>query len=108
MSINTVRASAFAFALGGAVTAAGGGLLSMFLTFDASTGVIFTLKALIIVIMGGASDIRGSLLAAFILGFTETAVATLIDPGLTLASAYLLFILVLLLRPQGLLGRRAT
>jgi branched-chain amino acid transport system permease protein len=108
VSINTVRASAFAFALGGAVTAAGGGLLSMFLTFDASTGVIFTLKALIIVIMGGASDIRGSLLAAFILGFTETAVATLIDPGLTLASAYLLFILVLLLRPQGLFGRRET
>ncbi len=108
VSINTVRASALAFALGGAVTAAGGGLLSMFLTFDASTGVIFTLKALIIVIMGGASDIRGTIIAAFILGLTETAVATLIDPGLTLASAYLLFILVLLLRPQGLLGRRAS
>ena len=108
VSINTVRASALAFALGGAVTAAGGGLLSMFLTFDASMGVIFTLKALIIVIMGGASDIRGTIIAALILGLTETAVATLIDPGLTLASAYLLFILVLLLRPQGLLGRQAT
>jgi len=108
VSINTFRASAIAFALGGAVTAAGGSLLSMFLTFDASTGVIFALKALIIVIMGGVSDIRGTIVAAFVLGLTETAVATLIDPGLTLAAAYLLFILVLLLRPQGLFGKQAT
>jgi len=56
----------------------------------------------------GVSDIRGTIIAAFILGLTETAVATLIDPGLTLAAAYLLFILVLLLRPQGLFGRQAT
>jgi branched-chain amino acid transport system permease protein len=68
VSINVVRTSALAFALGGAVTAAGGALLSMFLTFDASLGVVFTLKALIIVILGGVSDIRGTIIAAFILG----------------------------------------
>ena len=73
VSINVPRASALAFALGGAVTAAGGTLLSMFLTFDASLGVIFTLKALVIVIMGGVSDIRGAIIASFILGFAETA-----------------------------------
>ena len=81
------RASALAFALGGAVTASGGALLSMFLTFDASVGVIFTMKALVIVIMGGVRDIRGAIIAAFVLGFAETAVASLIDPGLTLAAA---------------------
>jgi branched-chain amino acid transport system permease protein len=107
VSINVVRASALAFALGGAVTAAGGTLLSMFLTFDASLGVIFTLKALVIVIMGGVGDIRGAIVASFILGFVETAVATLVDPGLTLAAAYLLFIVILLYRPEGLFGRRA-
>ncbi len=107
VSINVTRASAFAFALGGAVTAAGGVLLSMFLTFDASLGVVFTLKALIIVILGGVSDIRGTILAAFILGFAETAVAILVDPGLTLAAAYLLFMAILLVRPEGLLGRRS-
>ena len=71
------------------MSAAGGALLSMFLTFDASLGVIFTLKALVIVIMGGVSDIRGAIVASFILGLTETAVATYIDPGLTLAAAYI-------------------
>ena len=108
VSINVPRASALAFGLGGAVTAAGGGLLSMFLTFDASQGVIFTLKALVIVILGGVSDIRGAIVASFILGLTETFVATFIDPGLTLAAAYVLFIVMLLLRPEGLFGSRSS
>jgi branched-chain amino acid transport system permease protein len=108
VSINVARASALAFAIGGAVTASGGTLLSMFLTFDASLGVIFTLKALVIVIMGGVSDIRGAIVASFILGFAETAVATLIDPGLTLAAAYVLFIVILLVKPEGLFGRRSS
>ncbi len=90
------------------MTATGGALLSMFLTFDASIGVVFTMKALVIVIMGGVGDIRGTIIAAFILGLAETAVASLIDPGLTLAAAYLLFISILLLRPQGLFGRRSS
>ena len=44
--------------------------------------------------------------AAFILGMTETIVAVLIDPGLTLAASYVLFLVILLVRPQGLFGRR--
>src|SRR5262245_12977704 len=108
VSINVARTSALAFALGGAVSAAGGSLLSMFLTFDASQGVIFTLKALVIVILGGVSDIRGAIIASFILGLTETLVATFIDPGLTLAAAYTLFIILLLVRPEGLFGRRSS
>jgi branched-chain amino acid transport system permease protein len=66
------------------------------------------MKALIIVIMGGVGDVRGAVIAAMVLGLAETAVATLIDPGLTLAAAYGLFVLVLLLRPQGLFGRSST
>jgi branched-chain amino acid transport system permease protein len=66
------------------------------------------MKALIIVIMGGVGDVRGAVVAALILGLAETAVASLVDPGLTLAAAYLLFVLVLLFRPQGLFGKRPT
>ncbi len=105
VGIDVRRLSAFAFALGGAVTAVGGALISTFLTLDASAGVIFTMKALIIVIMGGVGDVRGTVVAALILGLAETAVASIIDPGLTLAAAYLMFLLVLLFRPQGLFGR---
>ena len=108
VGINVAKVSALAFALGGAITAVGGALISTFITLDASIGVVFTLKALIIVIMGGVGDIRGAIVAAVILGLVETTVATLIDPGLTLVSAYLIFLLILLFRPQGLFGRRAT
>ncbi len=106
VGINVPKTSALAFALGGAITAAGGTLISTFITLDASVGVIFTMKALIIVIMGGVGDIRGAIIAAVILGVAETAVATLIDPGLTLVAAYLIFVLILLFRPQGIFGRR--
>ena len=108
VGIDVQKLSALAFALGGAVTAVGGALVSTFLTLDASTGVIFTLKALVIVIMGGVGDVRGTIVAALMLGILETFVATVIDPGLTLAAAYLLFILILLFRPQGLFGRAQT
>ncbi len=108
VAIDVPRVSAFAFALGGAVTATGGVVLSTFLTMDASIGVVFTMKALIIVIMGGVGDVRGAIIASLILGLAETAVASLLDPGLTLAAAYLLFVLVLLLRPEGLFGRHRS
>ena len=108
VGINVPRLSALAFALGGAVTTMGGTLISTFITLDASVGVVFTMKALIIIIMGGVGDIRGAIVAALILGLVETAVARLIDPGLTLAAAYSIFVLVLLFRPQGLFGRKAT
>lgn len=105
VGIKVTQLAAIAFALGGAITAVGGVLISTYLTLDASTGVIFTLKALIIVIMGGVGDIRGTIVTALLLGIVETMVASLIDPGLTLAAAYTLFILILLFRPQGLFGR---
>ncbi len=108
VGINVPRVSALAFSLGGALTAVGGSLISTFLTLDASVGVLFTMKALIIVIMGGVGDVRGVIVAALILGLAETAVASWIDPGLTLVAAYLIFILVLLFRPQGLFGKPAS
>ena len=106
VGIDVPKLSARAFALGGAVTAVGGAVISTFLTLDASTGVMFTMKALIIVIMGGVGDVRGTILAALVLGVGETFVASVIDPGLTLVAAYALFILILLFRPQGLFGER--
>ncbi|KAB2919005.1 MAG: branched-chain amino acid ABC transporter permease [Hyphomicrobiaceae bacterium] len=104
VAIDVRTASAFAFALGGALVAAGGILVSMFLTFNASMGVIFTMKALIVVIMGGVGNLLGALVAGLILGLVETAVARLLDPGLTLAATYLIFLAVLLVRPTGLFG----
>jgi branched-chain amino acid transport system permease protein len=103
-----VRAlSALAFAAGGVIVAAGGVLISMFLTFSAAMGVVFTMKALIVVIMGGVGNMLGALVAGLLLGLAETAVARLIDPGLSLAVTYAIFLAALLWRPTGLFGRAA-
>jgi branched-chain amino acid transport system permease protein len=107
VAIDVRKTSAFAFALGGALAAAGGVLIAMFTTFTASMGVVFTMKALIVIIMGGVGNIAGALLAGLMLGFAETAVARLVDPGLTIAVTYALFLIVLLWRPTGLFGRAA-
>ena len=107
VGIDVRAVSAFAFALGGALVAGGGVLVSMFLPFSATAGVVFAMKALIVVIMGGVGNLLGCLMAGLLLGFAETLVARFIDPGLTLAVNFALFLLVLLMRPQGLFGRAA-
>ena len=107
VAIDVATASAFAFALGGALVAAGGVLVSMFLTFNAAMGVVFTMKALIVVIVGGLGNIMGALAVGLLLGLIETAVSRLLDPGLTLAATYALFMIALLVRPTGLFGSLA-
>lgn len=107
VGINVDAVARFAFALGGALAAAGGVVVSMYLTFSATMGVVFTMKALIVVIMGGVGNLMGALAAGLILGLVETLVSSFIDPGLTLAATYLLFLAVLVIRPQGLFGKAA-
>ncbi|WP_316354808.1 branched-chain amino acid ABC transporter permease [Devosia sp.] len=107
VGINVDSVARFAFAIGGALAAAGGVVVSMYLTFSATMGVIFTMKALIVVIMGGVGNLMGALAAGLILGLVETLVASFIDPGLTLAATYLIFLAVLVVRPQGLFGKAA-
>lgn len=107
VGINVDAVARFAFALGGALAAAGGVVVSMYLTFSATMGVVFTMKALIVVIMGGVGNLMGALAAGLILGLVETLVSSFIDPGLTLAATYLLFLGVLVIRPQGLFGKAA-
>jgi len=107
VGINVDSVSRLAFALGGGLAAAGGVVISMYLTFSATAGVIFTMKALIVVIMGGVGNLMGALAAGLILGLVETLVASFIDPGLTLAATYLIFLAVLVVRPQGLFGKAA-
>jgi branched-chain amino acid transport system permease protein len=105
VGIDVVKAARFAFAIGGALAAAGGVVISMYQTFTATSGVVFTMKALIVIIMGGVGNVAGALSAGIILGLVETFVATYVDPGLTLAATYGIFLIVLLCRPSGLFGR---
>jgi len=107
VAIDVRWAAALAFAVGGALAATGGVLVSMFLTFNANMGVVFTMKALIVIIMGGVGNVMGALVAGLLLGVIESLIATYVDPGLTIAVTYAFFLLVLLVKPTGLFGRAA-
>jgi branched-chain amino acid transport system permease protein len=103
--INVVQLSALAFALGGAMVAISGALVSTFIAISASIGILFTLKALIVIIVGGPGRMGGAIAAGLLLGLAEQLGGYLIDPGLTLAINYAILILVLLVRPTGLFAR---
>jgi branched-chain amino acid transport system permease protein len=105
IGIDVRKYSALAFAAGGALAAASGMLVSTFVSFSATTGVAYTLKALIVVIMAGVGRVTGTLAAGVLLGVVESLGGYLIDPALTIAINFALFMLVLLLRPTGLFTR---
>jgi branched-chain amino acid transport system permease protein len=103
--IDVNRAARIAFAIGGALAASGGVVVSMYQTFTATVGVVFTMKALIVVILGGKGSLMGALVAGLLLGIVETMVAAYVDPGLTLAATYTVFLAILLFRPTGMFGK---
>jgi branched-chain amino acid transport system permease protein len=104
VGVDATAMSAIAFAGGGALVAVAGTLVSTFLAFNPAIGVEFTMKALVVVMMGGVGNLVGSLVAGVLLGVTESLCSYLLDSGLTLAVAYFLFLIVLIVRPRGLFG----
>jgi branched-chain amino acid transport system permease protein len=104
VGIDVTSMCALAFAAGGALVAAAGTLISTFLAFDPAIGIEFTMKALVVVVMGGVGNMAGSIVAGILLGVAEGLCTYFIDSGLTLAVAYALFLLVLVVRPRGLFG----
>ena len=80
-------------------------LASMLGVSSANAGQI-TASAFSIVVLGGLGSVSGSLIGAYVVGYLETITAYLISPTLRPIPALLLLVLVVYLRPQGLLGRR--
>ena len=105
VGIDVRRFSALTFAAGGALAAVSGMLVSTFISFSATSGVEYTLKALIVVIMAGVGRVTGTLAAGLLLGVVESLGGYLIDPSLTIAINFALFIVILLVRPTGLFTR---
>jgi branched-chain amino acid transport system permease protein len=80
-------------------------LASMLGVSSASAGEI-TASAFSIVVLGGLGSVSGSLIGAYVVGYLETITAYLINPTLRPIPALILLVVVVYLRPQGLLGRR--
>jgi branched-chain amino acid transport system permease protein len=90
----------------GVLAGVAGVLLASFLGVSTANAGQLTASAFSIVVLGGLGSVSGSLVAAYLVGYLETLTAYLIAPTLRPIPALLLLVLVVYLRPQGLLGRR--
>ena len=99
------RYSALGFAIGAALAGIAGGLLVTVFAVNAGAGTPISIKAFIMIMIGGAGVVSGAILGAFVLGFSE-AIGYFFIPG---SVTYLLIlvglIVFLLFRPQGIMGR---
>jgi branched-chain amino acid transport system permease protein len=90
----------------GVLVGIAGVLLASFLGVSSANAGQLTASAFSIVVLGGLGSVSGSLMAAYIVGYLETLTAYLIAPTLRPVPALLLLVLVVYVRPQGILGRR--
>jgi branched-chain amino acid transport system permease protein len=105
MGINTDRIIAFTFVLGSALAAAAGILYAIhFAKIDPLMGLMTGLKAFVAAVLGGIGNITGAVLGGLLIGIAEIMVGGYVSSTYKDAIAFLILILVLLLRPAGLLG----
>ena len=107
VGVNNDRVISFTFALGSALAAAGGILYaSNYPSIDPLMGTLPGMKAFVAAVLGGIGNIAGAALGGIVLGLVETGVVALGGSTYRDAVAFGVLILILLLRPNGLLGKR--
>jgi branched-chain amino acid transport system permease protein len=105
MGVNINRVLALCFGFGAMMAGTGGLLLSMTsVMITPFMGLEYTLIAIIVVVLGGLGNIKGSFIGGFILGLVGSIVSY-IQPGLSLVAYYVIFLFLLLVRPTGILGK---
>jgi branched-chain amino acid transport system permease protein len=108
MGINVKRMSIIAFGLGTALAAAAGGLISPTYYIFPQVGSVFTLKAFVITVLGGMGSVIGATLGGVLIGIAESVGGVYIGSGWKEVIVFVLFLLVLLFKPSGLLGKSRT
>jgi len=104
MGVNINLVLALCFGLGALMAGIAGTLISMRVPINPTMGLNYTIIAIIVIVLGGLGSIPGSFIGGFILGIIGTIV-TYLDPSLSLAAYYFIFMLLLLVRPTGIFGK---
>jgi branched-chain amino acid transport system permease protein len=109
MGINTDFVIAFTFALGSALAAAGGVLVALAIPrIDPLMGLMTGLKAFVAAVLGGIGNIPGAMLGGLLIGLMETALSATAYSTYRDAVAFGVLILILIVRPAGILGTAVT
>ena len=106
VGIETDRVNLYTWTLAAALGGIAGVLLTVLETGQWNMGTEPLILSFAIVILGGLGSIKGSVIGAHIIGFTETLTATVGDPRYTGLSSFILLVLFLLMKPEGLFGRQ--
>jgi branched-chain amino acid transport system permease protein len=106
LGIDTRQVYAITFGLGAAMAGAAGALIATVYSFTPVTGDSLTMKAFVIVALGGLGSMHGAIVAGIVLGVAESIVSGLIAPGYRDAVSFFLLLSILLVRPRGLFGNR--
>ena len=107
VGLNVKHLYALTFGLGSACVAVAGCMMILFLDVTPNLGPSYTLLAFIIVIVGGLGSMTGALVGGVLIGLSEALAGLFIQPSAKSMFCFGLLILVLLFRPQGLMGKRA-
>jgi branched-chain amino acid transport system permease protein len=105
MGINVRWTSVLAFGIGAALAGIAGALIAPTYYIFPQVGSTFTLKAFVIVVLGGMGSVVGATLGGIIIGMTESLSAVYIASGLKELVTFVLFLALLLFKPSGLLGK---
>jgi branched-chain amino acid transport system permease protein len=106
VGVNVGAVAALTFAVGVAATGAGGSIVSVLYPFLPGSHYEWIARLLSIVVLGGLGSLPGATIGAVLLGIGEAATVTYIGPSWSTAVPYVVIFVVLLVRPQGLLGAR--
>jgi branched-chain amino acid transport system permease protein len=107
VGLDVKRLYALTFGLGAACVGAAGSMLAIIVDVTPPLGPAYTLLAFVIVITGGLGSMPGALLGGVLIGMTEALAGLLFTPSAKSMFAFAILVLVLLFRPQGIMGRRA-
>jgi branched-chain amino acid transport system permease protein len=108
VGLNVKHLYALTFGLGAACVGAAGTMMTLITDVTPALGPGYTLLAFVIVITGGLGSMPGALVGGVLIGLTEALAGLLFTPSAKSMFAFGILVLVLLLRPQGILGKRAT
>lgn len=106
VGINIERINLITFGLGAACVGAAGALVLPFLAVDPTVGNAFNITAFVIVVLGGMGSVPGALLGGLLVGLTQELGVVFAPSSTKLLGVFIIFLLVLMFRPQGLFGRR--
>ena len=104
--IDVQRIHLLTFGLGSALAAAGGTLVAVMVAIQPEMGQVYTFKSFLVIVLGGAGNYPGALLGGLLLGLVEQLASLFLTAQVNEAVAYVLLVLVLLIRPTGLLKGR--